>query len=152
MSMVARSIIPVGGIEVPVVHCFSTGGRQGSQDPDEASLDEMSPDAEDNVYGALIEVFGPQPWHGEAEDGLTPDLWERAAMEWERLHRECSSPPRSILGDESWDEEDDKAFQEIKNVLCSQFILQRVNPDRQFVLRVDASKVAVGETLEQLLE
>lgn len=52
----------------------------------------------------------------------------------------------------SWDEEDEDAFQEIKRILCSQLALQRVNPDRPFVLRVDASKVAVGATLEQLLD
>lgn len=79
-----------------------SGNGQNSQNPDEAGLDEMSLDAEDPVYVALVEVFGPQPWHGEEEDGLTPDLWERAAMEWERWHREWLSPPRSILGDEFW--------------------------------------------------
>ena len=52
----------------------------------------------------------------------------------------------------SWDKEDERAFQEIKNVLCSQLVLQRVNPDKPFVLRVDASKVAVGATLEQLFD
>ena len=52
----------------------------------------------------------------------------------------------------SWDADDEKAFQEIKDVLCSQLVLQRVNPDKPFILRVDASKVAVGATLEQLLD
>ena len=45
--------------------------------------------------------------------------------------------------------DDQKAFEEIKMVLCSKLILQRVNPDKPFVLRVDASRYAVGATLEQ---
>ena len=45
-----------------------------------------------------------------------------------------------------------KAFQELKRRLCSGLILQRVNPDKPFVLRVDASGYAVGATLEQLKE
>ena len=45
-----------------------------------------------------------------------------------------------------------EAFEEIKKRLCSQLILQHVNPDKPFVLRVDASKYAVGATLEQLLD
>ena len=52
----------------------------------------------------------------------------------------------------SWDEEDDKAFLEIKEKLCSRLGLQRVNPNRPFVLRVDASGYAVGAVLEQLEE
>ena len=52
----------------------------------------------------------------------------------------------------SWDNKDEVAFQNIKKVLCSQLVLQRVNPDLPFVLRVDASKVAIGATLEQLLD
>jgi hypothetical protein len=31
-------------------------------------------------------------------------------------------------------------------------VLQRVNPDKPFVLRVDASRYAVGATLEQLID
>ena len=50
----------------------------------------------------------------------------------------------------TWDEEDEKAFTEIKKRLCSKLILQHVNPDRPFVLRTDASGYAVGATLEQL--
>ena len=41
-------------------------------------------------------------------------------------------------------EEEIQAFEEIKKRLCSKLILQRVNPDRPFVLRVDASRYAVG--------
>ena len=52
----------------------------------------------------------------------------------------------------SWDEEDDKAFLEIKEKLCSRLGLQRVNPNRPFVLRVDASGYAVGAVLERLEE
>ena len=42
------------------------------------------------------------------------------------------------------------AFEEIKNKLCSGLSLQCVNPDKPFILRVDASKYAVGAVLEQL--
>ena len=52
----------------------------------------------------------------------------------------------------TWDSDDQKAFEEIKVRLCSQLSLQRVNPDRPFVLRVDASTYAVGASLEQLVD
>ena len=39
-----------------------------------------------------------------------------------------------------------------KNVLCESLSLQRVNPDRPFVVRVDASKYAVGAAVEQLID
>ncbi len=51
-----------------------------------------------------------------------------------------------------WNPEDQKAFDEIKKRLCSQLALQRVNPDKPFVLRVDASGYAVGASLEQLID
>ena len=43
-----------------------------------------------------------------------------------------------------WGDKDQEAFQEIKKRLCSNLVLQRVNPDKPFVLRVDASGYAVG--------
>jgi hypothetical protein len=52
----------------------------------------------------------------------------------------------------TWCLEDQKAFDEIKARLCSQLVLQRVNPDKPFILRADASKYAVGATLEQLID
>ena len=52
----------------------------------------------------------------------------------------------------SWTPEDQKLFDEIKNRLCSKLSLQRVNPDRPFVLRVDASGYAIGASLEQLVD
>ena len=52
----------------------------------------------------------------------------------------------------SWTPEDQQAFQEIKKRLCSGLVLQRVNPDKPFVLRVDASGYAAGACLEQLLD
>ena len=52
----------------------------------------------------------------------------------------------------TWDEDDQKAFEEIKSRLCSRLCLQRVNPDKPFVLRVDASGYAVGASLEQLID
>ena len=50
----------------------------------------------------------------------------------------------------AWDQEDTKAFEEMKHILCPNLELQRVNPYKPFVLRVDASRYAVGATLEQL--
>ena len=50
------------------------------------------------------------------------------------------------------DAQDLEAFEELKSRLCQGLILQRVNPDKSFVLRVDASGYAVGGTLEQLVE
>ena len=45
-----------------------------------------------------------------------------------------------------------EAFKAIKKVLCESLMLQRVNPHKPFILRVDASKYAVGAALEQLLD
>ena len=50
----------------------------------------------------------------------------------------------------SWTPEDIKSFEQIKRDLCKNLHLQCVNPDKPFLLRVDASKYAVGATLEQL--
>ena len=36
--------------------------------------------------------------------------------------------------------------------MCSGLVLQRVNPDKPFILRADSSGYAVGATLEQLLD
>ena len=52
----------------------------------------------------------------------------------------------------SWGPKDQAAFDEVKRRLCSGLELQRVNPDKPFVLRVDASQFAVGATLEQLID
>ena len=52
----------------------------------------------------------------------------------------------------TWCEGDQQAFDEIKRRLCSQLVLQRVNPDKPFVVRVDASAYAVGASLEQLID
>jgi hypothetical protein len=51
-----------------------------------------------------------------------------------------------------WEQEDTVAFEEIKARLCSQLVLQRVNPDKPFILRADASQYAIGATLEQLID
>jgi hypothetical protein len=48
--------------------------------------------------------------------------------------------------------QDVEFFEEIKKRLCSDLVLQRVNPDKPFVLRLDASRYAVGDTLEQLID
>ena len=52
----------------------------------------------------------------------------------------------------SWDSEDLAAFEELKKRMCSELILQRVNPDKPFILRTDASGYAIGASLEQLKE
>jgi hypothetical protein len=41
----------------------------------------------------------------------------------------------------SWDESDQEAFEEIKERLCSKLSLQRVNPDRPFVLQGGCQQV-----------
>ena len=51
-----------------------------------------------------------------------------------------------------WEEADLEAFEAIKKVSCEYLILQRVKPDKPFVLRADASKYAVGAALENLLD
>ena len=49
-------------------------------------------------------------------------------------------------------DEDRKSFQAIKDSLLSGLELQTVNPDKPFVLRVDASERAVGTALEQFAD
>ena len=44
------------------------------------------------------------------------------------------------------------AFEAIKARLCGNLVLQRVNPDKPFVLRTDASGYAVGASLEQMVD
>ena len=43
----------------------------------------------------------------------------------------------------TWTAVDVEAFEKIKEKLVSGLLLQRVNPDKPFVLRVDASRYAV---------
>ena len=50
----------------------------------------------------------------------------------------------------TWTEKDIEAFEHIKKLLCGELILQRINPDKPFILRVDASGYAIGACLEQL--
>ena len=52
----------------------------------------------------------------------------------------------------TWTDEDQKNSEDVKRVLCSGLVLPRVNPDKDFILRVDASQYAIGATLEQLLD
>ena len=51
----------------------------------------------------------------------------------------------------AWVEIQEQAFKNIKKLLLSELVLQRVNPDKPFVLRCDASSYAVGAALEQLV-
>ena len=52
----------------------------------------------------------------------------------------------------TWTDIDQKAFDLIKQRLCSRLMLQRVDPDKPFVIRVDASTYAVSASLEQLID
>ena len=52
----------------------------------------------------------------------------------------------------TWTPEDQKVFDEVKRRLCSGLSLQRVDADKPFVLRVDASGYAIGATLEQCID
>ena len=51
-----------------------------------------------------------------------------------------------------WDAEDEEAFQKNKQSMCSELVLQRMNPDKPFVVRTDASHYAVGAVLEQMAD
>ena len=51
-----------------------------------------------------------------------------------------------------WGPEQQMAFEAIKARLCGNLLLQRVNPDKPFVLRTDASGYAVGSSLEQMVD
>ena len=52
----------------------------------------------------------------------------------------------------SWGPEQQMAFEAIQAQLCGNLLLQRVNPDKPFVLRTDASGYAVGGSLEQMVD
>ena len=51
-----------------------------------------------------------------------------------------------------WKKEDVEAFEKLKEALCKKLELFRMDPDRPFVLRADASDRAIGAVLEQLRE
>ena len=51
-----------------------------------------------------------------------------------------------------WNEESDRAFEGMKHALLSAVGLLVVDPDREFVLRTDASGYALGAVLEQVLD
>jgi hypothetical protein len=52
----------------------------------------------------------------------------------------------------SWGERHQKAFESLKGELCSDRILAYPDFDEQFILTTDASKVAVGAILSQVLD
>ena len=52
----------------------------------------------------------------------------------------------------TWTQEDQEAFEQLKKVMCEELILQRINPDKPFIIRADASKYAVGAVLEQMFD
>ena len=51
-----------------------------------------------------------------------------------------------------WDAESDRAFEGMKQALLSAVGLHLVDPDRRFILRIEASDYAVGAMLEQVLD
>ena len=51
-----------------------------------------------------------------------------------------------------WGAEQQTPFENIKARLCGNLLLQRVNPDKPFVLRTDASGYAVGASLEKMVD
>ena len=51
-----------------------------------------------------------------------------------------------------WGAEQQSSFERIKAISCGELTLQRVNPDKPFVLRTDTSGYAVGASLEQLID
>ena len=51
-----------------------------------------------------------------------------------------------------WGPEQQTAFEAIKARLCGNLLLQRINPDKPFVLRTDVSGYAVGASLEQMVD
>ena len=52
----------------------------------------------------------------------------------------------------TWTESETRDFQALKAALLAKLELQTVDPDRPFILRVDASGRAIGAALEQLVE
>ena len=61
----------------------------------------------------------------------------------------CSLSDLLQQGSFCWQPEHDVAFRELKSALLNSVVLQIVRFDRPFVMRTDASKVAVGAVLEQ---
>ena len=51
-----------------------------------------------------------------------------------------------------WGPKQQTAFDNIKARVCANFLLQRVNPDKPFVLCTDASGSAVRASLEQMVD
>ena len=79
------------------------------------------------------------------------------------LCQNCGDTPRKTLSPERcwekgskvqifWGPDEKLASEKVKNILLSQLALQTVNPNKPFVLRVDASTHAVGATLEQFID
>jgi hypothetical protein len=85
-----------------------------------------------NYYSMYIENFA----------GLAASLTELLKVDME-AGRKCSKVTVQ-LGEEQL-----QAFADVKKALLRRLKLQVVNPDRPYVLRVDASGKAVGEVLEQ---
>ena len=68
-----------------------------------------------------------------------------------RHYAKLAAPLTDLLqqGSFSWQPEHDVAFRDLKAALLNSVVLHIVRYDRPFVIRTDASKVAVGAVLEQ---
>lgn len=68
-----------------------------------------------------------------------------------RRFAQISQPISDLLRKNTfkWEEEQSKSFQAIKPALTSATVLAHPSPTKQFVISTDASKYAVGATLEQ---
>jgi hypothetical protein len=81
-----------------------------------------------------------------------PDYAELAAPLQEKLKVSREEGKKGSKKRVEWNEEEIACFEALKQKLCGKLILQCVNPDRPFILRVDSSGRAVGAVLEQLRE
>ena len=102
------------------------------------------------------------PNHCDAFESLS---WFHQLLRWfcGGVCRNCESPnglsPSELEGRQKgsqkrvpWGPEQQTAFDSIKARLCGNLLIQRVNPDKPFVLRTDASGYAVGASLEQMVD
>ena len=78
-----------------------------------------------------------------------PGYAEMAAPLQECLKVDAKARKKGSRAKVGFNQEQREAFQNLKKKLCSGLELYNVQPDRPFILRVDASNYAVGAALEQ---